>query len=66
MPTFKDVTVPANGQAISIKGGKLNVPDHPILPFIEGDGTGPDIWRASARVFDAAVEKAYKGKRKIA
>src|SRR5438045_3745287 len=66
MPTFKDVTVPANGQAISIKGGKLNVPDHPILPFIEGDGTGPDIWRASVRVFDAAVEKAYKGKRKIA
>jgi isocitrate dehydrogenase len=44
----------------------LNVPDHPILPFIEGDGTGPDIWRASVRVFDAAVEKAYKGKRKIA
>jgi isocitrate dehydrogenase len=66
MPTFKDVTVPANGQAISIKAGKLNVPDHPILPFIEGDGTGPDIWRASVRVFDAAVEKAYKGKRKIA
>ena len=66
MPSFKDVTVPANGQAISIKGGKLNVPDHPILPFIEGDGTGPDIWRASVRVFDAAVEKAYKGKRKIA
>jgi isocitrate dehydrogenase len=66
MPSFKDVTVPANGQPISIKAGKLNVPDHPILPFIEGDGTGPDIWRASVRVFDAAVEKAYKGKRKIA
>ncbi|MBI1370606.1 MAG: NADP-dependent isocitrate dehydrogenase [Planctomycetes bacterium] len=46
--------------------GKLQVPDHPIIPFIEGDGTGPDIWRASVRVFDAAVEKAYGGKRKIA
>jgi isocitrate dehydrogenase len=66
MPSFKDVTVPANGQPITIKAGKLNVPDHPILPFIEGDGTGPDIWKASVRVFDAAVEKAYKGKRKIA
>ena len=66
MPTFKDVTAPANGQTISISNGKLTVPDHPILPFIEGDGTGPDIWRASQRVFDAAVEKAYGGKRKIA
>ncbi|HZL33689.1 MAG TPA: isocitrate dehydrogenase (NADP(+)) [Tepidisphaeraceae bacterium] len=66
MATFKDVTVPAQGQAISNHDGKLKVPDHPILPFIEGDGTGPDIWRASVRVFDAAVEKAYKGKRKIA
>jgi len=66
MPPFKDVTVPAHGQTITITHGKLNVPDHPILPFIEGDGTGPDIWRASQRVFDAAVEKAYGGKRKIA
>jgi isocitrate dehydrogenase len=66
MPSFKDVTVPAQGQRISISAGKLNVPDQPIVPFIEGDGTGPDIWRASVRVFDAAVEKAYKGKRKIA
>jgi isocitrate dehydrogenase len=66
MPAFKDVKVPANGQPITINNGKLNVPDHPILPFIEGDGTGPDIWKASVRVFDAAVEKAYKGKRKIA
>ena len=64
--TFKDVTVPANGQKITIAGGKLNVPDNPIIPFIEGDGTGPDIWRASVRVFDSAVQKAYKGKRKIA
>jgi isocitrate dehydrogenase len=53
------------GQKISIQNGKLIVPDHPVLPFIEGDGTGPDIWRASVRVFDAAVEKAYKGTRKI-
>jgi isocitrate dehydrogenase len=66
MPTFKDVKPPAEGQTISIANGRLTVPDRPIIPFIEGDGTGPDIWRASQRVFDAAVEKAYKGKRKIA
>jgi isocitrate dehydrogenase len=54
------------GDAITLSGGKLNVPDHPIIPFIEGDGTGPDIWQASVRVFDAALEKAYGGKRKIA
>jgi len=53
-------------EKITIQNGKLNVPDHPVIPFIEGDGTGPDIWRASVRVFDAAVEKAYGGKRKIA
>jgi isocitrate dehydrogenase len=64
-PVFKAVHVPA-GDRISISNGKLNVPDHPILPFIEGDGTGPDIWRSSVRVIDAAVEKAYKGKKKIA
>ncbi|GAA4362691.1 NADP-dependent isocitrate dehydrogenase [Hymenobacter saemangeumensis] len=52
-------------QKITIKNGKLNVPDKPIIPFIEGDGTGPDIWRASKLVFDAAVEKAYDGKRQI-
>ena len=66
MPTFKDVTPPADGQTISISNGKLNVPDRPVIPFIEGDGTGRDIWRASVRVFDAAVQKAYGGKRKIA
>jgi isocitrate dehydrogenase len=66
VPTFKDVTVPTGGQAISISNGKLTVPDHPIIPFIEGDGTGPDIWRASVRVFDAAVAKAFGGKKKIA
>ncbi|HEY1923047.1 MAG TPA: isocitrate dehydrogenase (NADP(+)) [Tepidisphaeraceae bacterium] len=65
MAQFKDITPPAQGQTITISGGKLNVPDRPIIPFIEGDGTGPDIWRASQRVFDAAVEKAYGGKRKI-
>ena len=51
--------------SISMTSSGLRVPDEPILPFIEGDGTGPDIWRASVRVFDAAVQKAYKGKRKI-
>jgi isocitrate dehydrogenase len=59
------VQVPAQGERISISGGKLQVPDHPILPFIEGDGTGRDIWRASQRVFDAAVEKAYRGRRRV-
>ncbi|MFN8610133.1 MAG: NADP-dependent isocitrate dehydrogenase [Vulcanimicrobiota bacterium] len=53
------------GEKISIKDGKLTVPDHPIIPFVIGDGTGPDIWKASVRVLDAAVEKAYGGKRKI-
>ncbi|MCB0804858.1 MAG: NADP-dependent isocitrate dehydrogenase [Bacteroidales bacterium] len=53
------------GEKISMQNGNLTVPDQPIIPFIEGDGTGPDIWRASQRVFDAGVEKAYKGKRKI-
>src|SRR5687767_2852332 len=66
MPQFKDVTPPSDGQAITISGGRLNVPDRPVIPFIEGDGTGPDIWRASVRVFDAAVQKAYGGRRKIA
>ena len=54
-----------NGGKITIDKGRLTVPDYPVIPFIEGDGTGPDIWNASIRVFDAAVEKAYKGKRKI-
>src|SRR5438094_1952675 len=51
---------------IARKNGQLVVPDDPIIPFIEGDGTGPDIWRASVRVFDAAVQKAYAGKRRVA
>jgi isocitrate dehydrogenase len=54
------------GDKITIANGRLKVPDRPIVPFIEGDGTGPDIWRASVRVFEAAVLKAYSGKRKIA
>ena len=64
MPSAKPEP-PASGEKITISGGKLRVPDRPILPFIEGDGTGPDIWRASVRVLDAAVKKAYGGKRKI-
>jgi isocitrate dehydrogenase len=62
--TFTDVTPPSGG-TISIDNGVLSVPDDPILPFIRGDGTGPDIWHASQLVFDAAVEKAYGGKKKI-
>ena len=63
--TYTQVKVPAGGEKISIKDGSLQVPDEPIIPFVEGDGTGRDIWRASVRVFDAAVQKAYGGKRKI-
>jgi isocitrate dehydrogenase len=67
LPSFKTLSVPAGGAPITMGAhGKLNVPENPIIPFIEGDGTGPDIWRASVRVFDAAVQKAYKGQRKIA
>src|SRR5210317_1283031 len=62
---YENVTVPADGAKITMEDGKLQVPDNPILPFIEGDGTGRDIWAASVKVFDAAVEKAYGGKRKI-
>jgi isocitrate dehydrogenase len=66
MAQYKDIKVPANGAKITLGGnGKLQVPDNPIIPFIEGDGTGRDIWRASVRVFDAAVMKAYGGKKKI-
>jgi len=59
------LTPPSGGAKITIANGKLTVPNNPIIPFIEGDGTGRDIWRASVRVFDAAVEKVYKGQRKI-
>jgi len=61
---YRHLTPPAGGK-ISIQNGKLNVPDNPVLPFVRGDGTGPDIWAASERVFDAAVHKAYDGRRKI-
>ncbi|RME07540.1 MAG: NADP-dependent isocitrate dehydrogenase [Anaerolineae bacterium] len=63
--TYTIIEVPKEGEKITMQDGALQVPDHPILPFIEGDGTGRDIWRAAVRVFDAAVEKAYGGKRKI-
>src|SRR5271167_1821867 len=66
MASFNGVPFPANGQKIEYSNGKYRVPDHPIIPFIEGDGTGRDIWKASVRVFDAAVEKAYRGKRSVA
>jgi len=62
---YQNVTPPA-GDRITVSGGRLRVPDHPVLPFIEGDGTGPDIWRAAVRLFDAAVGKAYRGQRRIA
>jgi isocitrate dehydrogenase len=62
---YQNVKVPAGGAGITFQGGKLQVPANPIIPFVEGDGTGRDIWRAAVRVFDAAVEKAYKGTRKI-
>ena len=66
MPTFTNLKPPTEGTAITRKSGKLVVPDNPIIPFIEGDGTGPDIWRASVRVLDAAVAKAYGGRRRFA
>jgi isocitrate dehydrogenase len=65
MPVFNGLPTPAEGAPIRVVNGQLQVPDNPIIPFIEGDGIGRDIWKASVRVFDAAVEKAYGGKRKI-
>ena len=64
-PASLKITPPPHGTKIAIEDGKLRVPENPIIPFIEGDGTGPDIWRASVRVMDAAVAKAYGGKRRI-
>src|SRR4030095_16528925 len=66
MPTFTTTIAPSTGSAITRRDFQLVVPDNPIIPFIEGDGTGPDIWRASVRVLDAAVNGAYGGKRSIA
>src|SRR2546425_631253 len=66
MPHFNSLKPPTSGTPITRRDGRLRVPDDPIVPYIEGDGTGPDIWRASVRVFDAAVKKAYGGKRRLA
>src|SRR5438093_9223320 len=66
MAPYSIVTVPPGDRIQARPDGRLDVPAHPILPFIEGDGTGPDIWRASQAVFDAAVQKAYGGQRRIA
>ena len=65
MSTKVQLTIPPQGKSIQMVNGVIQVPDHPIIPFIEGDGTGPDIWKASVQVLDAAVAKAYQGKRKI-
>src|SRR5436190_18284842 len=66
MTKYKFAKVPPRGEGIRYSNAALSVPDNPIIPFVEGDGTGPDIWRASVRVFDAAVERAYGGQRKVA
>ncbi len=66
MSTYQHIVVPSEGEKITMTADGLQVPDRPIIPFIEGDGTGPDIWGAAVRVFEAAVEKAYGGRRKIA
>jgi isocitrate dehydrogenase len=66
MPAYKNLTPPTKGEAITMAEGRLRVPDEPVVPFIEGDGTGPDIWHAARIVLDAAVEKAYDGARRIA
>jgi isocitrate dehydrogenase len=66
MPSFTQLQQPKDGQPVTRKGGQLVVPDEPIVPYIEGDGTGPDIWKASVRIFDAAVAKVYGGKRRLA
>ncbi len=66
MTVFEKYDIPTCGEKITIKNGKLQVPDNPIIPFIEGDGTGPDIWASAKKVLDAAVDKAYDGKKKLA
>jgi isocitrate dehydrogenase len=66
MGSYNNLPFPADGEAIQVRDGKFFIPDHPIIPFIEGDGTGPDIWRAARIVFDAAVEQAYGGRRRVA
>ena len=64
--SYNEIPLPSSGTKITYENGKLVIPDNPIIPFIEGDGTGRDIWKASVRVFDAAVEIAYNGKRRVA
>src|ERR1700720_2164375 len=64
--SYNGLAVPADGKKIGYRSGRYQVPDTPVIPFIEGDGTGRDIWKASVRVFNAAVDKAYKGKRHVA
>ena len=66
MASYRFAKVPSSGERIGFNGRTVDVPNNPIIPFVEGDGTGPDIWRASVRVFDAAVEKAYAAERRIA
>ena len=63
--SYNGISIPANGHRIEYREGNYNVPDRPIIPYIEGDGIGRDIWRASRRVFDAAVEKSYGGNRAV-
>src|SRR3954454_9335020 len=65
MASYRFASRPSEGEAIAFEQGALNVPNNPVIPYVEGDGTGPDIWRASVRVFDAAIEKAYGGQRKV-
>src|SRR2546430_7904337 len=63
--SYNGVAVPQGGSRIDYKDARIQVPPNPIIPFVEGDGTGRDIWKASVRVFDSAVEKAYQGKRRV-
>src|SRR5215208_3779145 len=65
MASYRFASRPSQGEAIAFAQNALSVPNHPVIPYVEGDGTGPDIWRASVRVFDAAIEKAYGGERKV-
>src|SRR4029077_7152364 len=65
MATYKFAKVPSDGERIGYEGGALRVPSNPIIPYVEGDGTGADIWKASVRVFDAAIEKAYGGEGRV-
>ena len=66
MTKYEHIEIPSEGAPITLKNGILNVPDQPIIPFIEGDGIGPDIWQSAVKVLNSAVEKAYKGNKKIA